>query len=70
MPFIFGAVTPIISTENQTALTQTFQQLATDMGTWFTQILPILGSVVGVFILVWLVKLGLRVVKSLANTSK
>lgn len=69
MNFILGSATPIISPDNQTALTQIMQQLSTDLGTWFTQTLPILGSIVGVFILVWLVKLGLRIVKSLASST-
>lgn len=69
MNFLFGAATPVISAENQTALTEMMTQLGTDLGAWFTSTLPILGSIVGVFILVWLVKLGLRIVKSLASSS-
>lgn len=49
---------------------EAFQTLLTDLTAWSGKFLPICLGVVGVFLVYWLIKFGLRVFKSFAGSGK
>lgn len=51
-------------------LNNTMTTLGDELGTWGSSLIPIVAGVIGVFILFWVFKLGLRIVKSFATSSK
>lgn len=48
----------------------TMTTLGTELGSWGSSLIPIVAGIVGVFILFWVFKIGLRIVKSFATSSK
>lgn len=52
------------------SINSTMKTLGDELGDWGSSLLPIIGGIVGVFILFWVFKLGLRIVKSFATSSK
>jgi hypothetical protein len=65
-----GTTTAILNESMQTAITNNLTTLSTELGTWGGKLVPILATIVGVFVLFWLFKLGIRIVKSFATSSK
>lgn len=51
-------------------LNSTMTKLGDELGSWGNTLIPIVAGIVGVFILFWVFKLGLRIVKSFATSSK
>ena len=44
--------------------------LGSDLGKWADKVMPVILTVVGVFMLFWLLKFALRLIKSFSSTSK
>lgn len=60
----------VLNEAMQTQVNNTLQTLGTELGTWGTTLVPIIAGIIGVFVLFWVFKLGLRIVKSFATSSK
>jgi len=62
--------TPIISSENITKLNNDMSQLGTDLGTWATGFMPVILTIIGVFMLFWLLRFAIGMVKGFSKSSK
>ena len=60
----------ILDQTTTTALNTAFTTLKSDLGTWMGGILPILLGIAGIFLVAWLGRLGLRMMKSMSNSGK
>lgn len=58
------------TTENYdfTAVTDNLTSLRDSLKTWMGNALPIILSVVGVFLVIWLAKIGIKAIKGLAKS--
>lgn len=67
---IAAGETPIIDQQMSEAASGAVNQLKTDLSSWVTTVLPYLLGIVGAFLVFWLIKFAIRLVKSYSNTAK
>lgn len=65
--FAEGAGSAIVDT---TAVNTAMTQIKTDLTTWVTAALPIVLGIAGAFLVFWLGKIVIRVIKSFGNSAK
>ena len=61
---------PIIPADKITALNNNMTQLGTDLGTWATGFMPVILTIIGVFMLFWLLRFAIGMVKGFSKSSK
>ena len=59
--------TPVIDT---TTAASAVNQIKTDLGSWVTTVTPYLLGVAGAFLVFWLVKFAIRIIKGFVGSSK
>lgn len=55
---------------DSSAVISNMNTMKTDLVNWSTSFMPIIAGIVGVFIVYWLFKFAIRLIKSFASTSK
>lgn len=64
---VFAEGTPIVDTTTAAAAVN---QLKTDLSGWVTTVTPYILGIVGAFLVFWLIKFAIRIVKSFVGSSK
>lgn len=64
----FGVFADGAAVIDTTALNSTITQIGTDLEGWVTTMLPIVGGIAGAFLVFWLFRLAIRIVKSFAHS--
>ena len=65
-----GSGTPIIPADKITQLNNNMTQLGTDLGSWATGFMPVILTIIGVFMLFWLLRFAIGMVKGFSKSSK